>query len=87
VRTHRLSASAVAVPVKPGGEDAGVVKNHKIAFPQQVRELAEVAIRPPAGRSLYTQHAGAVAGGGRFLSNKLFGKMEVEVRNQHDFRL
>jgi hypothetical protein len=33
------------------------------------------------------QHAGGVAGSERFLSNEVAGKMEVEVRNQHGFRL
>jgi hypothetical protein len=33
------------------------------------------------------QHAGSVASGEGILSDEFVGKMELEVRNQHEFRL
>ena len=40
-----------------------------------------------AAGALQVQHAGAVAGGEGFLGDEFAGKQEVEVRNQHAFRL
>ena len=82
-----MGASAFAAAVEAGGKDAGVVKDDKVAGLQQVREVAEPAVRPLPGGALHMQHAGGVAGSERFLSNEVAGKMEVEVRNQHGFRL
>jgi len=86
-RTDRLSANALAAAVEPGGEDAGVVKDYEIAGLQQVRKVAELAVNPVAGGALHVQHAGGVAGRERFLGDEVIGQMEVEVGNQHGFRL
>ncbi len=87
VRADRVSAGAFAAAIEPGGKDAGVVEDHKIAGLQQVREIAEQAVGITAAGSLQMQHAGTVAGGERLLGNEFVGKVEVEVRNQHDVRL
>ena len=87
VRAHGLRASAFAAAVKTGRKDAGVVENDEIAGAQQVREIAEQAIRVLAAGSLKMQHAGAVAGGEGFLGNEFFGEMKVEVGDQHRARL
>jgi hypothetical protein len=40
-----------------------------------------------ASGALLVEHTGAIAGGERLLGNEVFGKMEVEVGNQHGLRL
>ena len=40
-----------------------------------------------AAGSLQVQHTGSIAGGEGILSDEFVGKMEVEVGNQHGFRL
>ena len=45
VRTDRLSAGAFAAAVEPGGKDAGVVEDHQVAGPQQIREIRETGGR------------------------------------------
>ena len=87
VRADRVSAGALAAAIEPGGKDAGVVEDHKIARLQQLREIAEQAVGTVAAGSLQVQHAGAVTGGEGLLGNEFVGKMEVEVRNQHGVRL
>jgi len=77
-----LSASAFAATIEARWKNARVVENQQIAGPQQVREVAELAVDMTTG-SLKVKHAGAVSGGQGFLGNQVFGKMEVEVGNQH----
>ena len=69
------------------GKDAGVVEDHQIAGPQEFGKVAEQAIGIVAAASLQVQHAGAVACGEGVLGDEFVGKMEVEVGNQHEFRL
>lgn len=87
VRADRLRASAFAATVEPRRKDAGVVEDDEIAGTQQIGEIAEQAIRVLATGSLKMQHAGAVAGGERFLGDEFFGEMKVEVGDQHRARL
>ncbi len=82
VRTDRLSMGAFATAIEASWKNAGVVENHDIAGVQQVGEVAEQAVRMAAA-SQQVEHAGAVAGGERFLGNQIAGKMEIEVGNQH----
>ena len=86
-RAHGMRARVFAVAVKTGRQDAGVVENNEIAGAQQIREIAEEAIRVLATGSLKMQHAGAVAGCERLLGNEFFGEMKVEVGDQHRARL
>ena len=85
-RANGLSAGAVAAAIEPSWKNAGVVKNQQIAGLQKVREVAEQTVGMAAG-SLQVEHAGAVAGGERFLGNEVVGKIEVEVGDQHGVRL
>jgi hypothetical protein len=47
----------------------------------------EQAVGKMAAGSLQVQHAGGIAGSEGILGDEFVGKMEVEVRNQHGFRL
>ena len=87
VRADRVSVNAFAAAVKPRRKDAGVVEDDEIAGLQQLRKAAELAVGIPAAGSLQVQHPGAVAGREGFLGDEFRGKVEVEVRNQHNFRL
>jgi hypothetical protein len=86
LRTDRLSMGAYATAIEASWKNAGVVENHDIAGVQQVREVAEQAVRMAAA-SQQVEHAGAVAGGEGFLGNQVVGKMEIEVGDQHGVRL
>jgi hypothetical protein len=87
VRPDSVRAGAFAAAIEPGGKDAGVVEDHEIAGSQQLREVAELAIRILPAAPLQMQHAGTVAGGEGLLRNQVVGKIEVEVGNQHRVRL
>ena len=86
MRADRVSVNAFAAAVEPRWKDAGVVEDHQIAGAQQFREVAEQTVRIGAV-SPNVQHPGAVAGREGFLGDEFRGKVEVEVRNQHNFRL
>ena len=85
MRTDGLSALPAAI--EPRRKDAGIVKDHQIAGPQQFGEVAEHAIGVAAAGALQVQHARSVAVRQRFLGDELVGKIKMEVRNQHDVRL
>jgi hypothetical protein len=85
--TDRLSAGSLAAAIEARGKDAGIIEDEQIAGLKQVREIAELAVGILAAGSLEVQHAGGIANGGGFLGDEFFGKMEVEVGNQHGVRL
>lgn len=87
VRTDGLSVSAFAAAIEPGGKNAGVVEDDEVARPQQNGKVTKFAVGPLSGGALHVQHAGSVTGSKRFLGNEFVGKMEVEIGNQHKFRL
>jgi len=82
-----MSAGAFAATVESGRKDAGVVEDHEIAGLQQVGKFAERVVGIAAGDSLQMEHAGTVASSEGSLGDKVLGKMEVEVGNQHGVRL
>lgn len=82
-----VGARAFATAIEPRWKDAGIIEHDQIAGPQQFREVAKKPVGIAAAASLNVQHAGAVAGGKRFLGDESVGKVEVEVRHQHDVRL
>jgi hypothetical protein len=84
---NRVSTDALSSPVKPCWKNPSVIKNEQVAGPQQLREVAEVAIGILAAGPQQMQHSGVVAGGEGLLGDKFVGKMEVEVGNQHGVRL
>jgi hypothetical protein len=87
MRADRLSLCAFAAAVKPRRKDASVVKNNEIAGAQQIRKITELAITVASAISLKVQHSGAISRCERFLGDEFFGKMKVEVRDQHRARL
>lgn len=87
VRADRLGARTLAAAVETRREDASVVEDYEIAGMQEVWEVAEQKVGIVAAGSLQVQHAGGIAGGEGILGDEFVGKMEVEVRNQHGFRL
>ncbi len=87
VRADGLSVDSLAAAIEPGVKDAGVVEDHQIAGPQEGGEVAEQAIGIVAAGPLQMQHARSVARGKGILGDEFVGKMEVEVGNQHEFRL
>jgi hypothetical protein len=87
VRAGGLSADAFAAAIEPGGEDAGIVEDDEVTGAQQSREVAELAIGTVAASALQVQEAGTVASSERVLGDEIVGKVEVEIRNQHDVRL
>lgn len=82
-----LRAETSAAPVEAGGKDAGVIENDNIVGAEEIGQIAKMAVMELAGIAMQVQHAGTVASGGRFLGDELFGKMEVEIGNQHGLRL
>jgi hypothetical protein len=84
---NKVGTDALSSPVKPRWKNPSVIKDEQVAGPQQLREVAEVAIGVSAAGPQQMQHSGVVAGLKRFLGNELVGKMEVEVGNQHGVRL
>jgi hypothetical protein len=84
---NRLSTDACPAPVKPRWKDSSVVEDHKIARPQQIRKVAEVAISILATTPVQMEHARAGAVGKGLLGNEFGGKMKLEVGNQHGVRL
>ena len=87
VRADRLGAGAFAAAVEPRWKNAGVVEDHEVTGPQQLREVAEQAVGMLAADSPQVQHAGGVADGEGFLGDQFVGQVEVEVGNQHGVRL
>lgn len=87
VRADRLGARALAAAVETRWKDASVVEDDEIAGTQEVGEVMEQAVGKMAAGSLQVQHAGGIAGSEGILGDEFVGKMEVEVRNQHGFRL
>ena len=87
VRADRLGAHALAAAVETRGKDASVVEDHEIAGTQEAGEIVEQKVGIVAAGSLQVQHTGSIAGGEGILSDEFVGKMEVEVGNQHGFRL
>jgi hypothetical protein len=81
------AASGFAASEESRWKDAGIVEDDEIAGLQKVREFPEQAIGMSAAGALQVQHAGAVAGGERFLRDEFDGKVEVEIGDLHAVRL
>ena len=84
---NRVSTDALSSAVKPRWKYPSVIEDEQVAGPQQLREVAELAIGILAAGPQQMQHTGVVAAGKRFLGNEFAGKMEVEVGNQHGVRI
>ena len=83
-RDGAASAGALAASVEPGGKNASVVEDHQVTGLQEAREVAKLTIKPFAGTALHVQQSGRIAGGKRLLGDEFVGKVEVELRNQHE---
>lgn len=82
-----LGSEAGAMPVETGGKNASVVKNYNVVRAQKIGKIAEMAVVKLSGCAVEVQHAGTIACGKRLLGDEFFGKMEVEIRNQHSLRV
>ena len=83
MRTEWLRAETRAASVEPGGKDFCIVEDKQIAPAQKLREVVEQAVGVVSSGALQVQHAGIVAGSQGLLGDELFGKMEVEVGDEH----
>jgi hypothetical protein len=84
---RRLRPRASAASIKARTHDAGVVENHHIAGPQELGKIPEHPVAAVPGGSLKMQHPRRIAGYGRFLGDQFFGELEIEIRDQHLFRI
>ena len=76
-----------APSIKPRREHASVVEYDQIARPQQLRKLAKLTILKRLRTPIHEQQPRPRAIRQRLLRNQLFWKFEMEIRNQHAFRL
>lgn len=81
---HLCLAAGVALgSQKASGHDAGFVGYDQVALLQMVDDVAEGLIVKSAVLAFHDQHAAAIALGGGFLGNKLFGQVVVEIVGTH----
>lgn len=69
--------------VKAGWKNPGVIENNQIILAQQAGKVPEAKIAEGPGPSIEVQQAGGSTIRESFLGNKVFGKMVVEVGDQH----
>jgi hypothetical protein len=81
---HRLRVRSAAMSVKARRKHLRIVEDDKVTFPKQVRKLAEHAIADLAVITSHVQHARGGAIHKRFLRDQFFGKVEVEVGDEHE---
>jgi hypothetical protein len=64
-------------------EDPTVIQNEDVAGSKMFGQTAKVIVTRSASASIQNQHARRGAVRERLLRNELFGKMEIEVRDEH----
>jgi hypothetical protein len=87
---HGLRPRSSAPPVQPCGKDAGVVENDQIRGAKQFGKIVELPIVHAAalpGCTVQMQQARGRAVLKRHLRDQLFGKVVMEIGDQHAFRL
>src|SRR5215472_10206883 len=86
--TYALRALPRTMPEETRGKDAAVVHHQQIVSPQKVGEVNELLVGPRAAIAAEMQHTRSAAINQRLLRDQLFGKMKIEVGNQHsgDYR-
>src|SRR5262249_4095992 len=86
--THTLRALPRAMTEETRGKDAAVVHHQQILSSQKIGEVNELLVGGVAVISAEVQHARSAAINQRLLRDQLFGKMKIEVGNQHsrDYR-
>ena len=77
--TERLGSGPASVPVKPRGEDLGVVENHQITLRQKFGEIAKTAVLNPARFSRKPEHSGCPPVSKWLLGNQFLRKVVIEL--------
>ena len=78
--------AAMTCAREPGRNDAGIVEDQRVAWPQELVKLAESAIGE-AVRGRGDQKTGAVARRGRSQRDPILRQVEIELRQVHRPRL
>ncbi len=81
-----MRSGSFAAAIESSRKDAGIVEDQQVAGMQEIGKFAEQAVSMTTG-SVQVEHARSVASGEGLLGNEVFGKMKVEVGNQHGIRL
>jgi hypothetical protein len=84
---YRLRLKPGAATIQSCGKHSGVIEDDKVVWAQEFGKVAKLEVPTVAGGAIKVQHArgGAIRQG--FLGDQVVGEMEVEVGNQHAFRL
>lgn len=86
-RAERLGLESGAAPIEARGEDARIVEDKEIGGAEEVGEIAELAVFEVAGRRGEMEKAGGGAVFQRLLCDEVFGKMVIEIGDEHGIRL
>ena len=68
---------------KPRRQDTAVVQHQQIIGAEKLRKIPKAAVFPSIAVAIYVQHARVRAIREWMLGNQLFGKVVLEVGNQH----
>jgi len=79
----RLRGEAGAGGVEARGENAGVVEDEEVAGSEELWEIDEEAVCKGSGAAVEGHHAAGAADSGWVLRDEVFGKVVVEVGDEH----
>jgi hypothetical protein len=78
-----VAGVTAAMSIEASGENAGVVEHKAVAGMDVGREVAKAAVFPDAALAMENEHARRIALRQRLLGDEFFGKVIVELREEH----